>query len=124
MIDVTKKTKGDVIWAVDIIGPDTSFAPKKVFFECLESINTTRLVYVIDDGRKICYPTRVLFEDRDEAELCSAIAFIKCHNSGELGFDVTPTQLKKILKKAISITDKYETIHPDKFLYHWMNYGS
>ncbi len=124
MIDVSKKTKGDVLWVIDVIGPETTFAPKKVFFEELESANSVRLVYVLDDGRKICYPTRVLFESIVEAELCSAIAFLKAHNTDDLGFEITEKNLKELVSNAMRIIEKYEVEHPDKFLYHWMTHVS
>lgn len=124
MIDVLGRVKGDVLWVIDIIGPETNFAPKKVFFDSLESVGSTKLVYVLENDKKICYPTRVLFDDFTEAELCSAIAFIKSHNNEDMGFEVSQEQLKKILSRAVEITEKYESVYPDKFLYHWMNYVS
>lgn len=122
MIDPSKKIPGDVLWAIDIIGPETTFAPKQVFFDSPESSGSTKLTYVIEDGRKICYPNRVLFDDFSEAELCSAIAFIKSHNDEDMGFEIPEPKLKKLLNDAVKITEKYESIQPDKFLYHWMNY--
>ena len=124
MIEVVGKVKGDVLWVIDVIGPETTFTPKKVFFDSLVTEGSTKLVYAIDDDRKICYPTRVLFDDFAEAELCSAIAFIKSHNDEDMGLEIPTHQLKKILDRAVVITEKYESAHPDKFLYHWMNYVS
>ena len=121
MIDISKKTKGDEIWAIDIIGPETTFAPKKVFFDSPESVGSTKLAYILDGGRKTCYPSKVLFDDSSEAELCAAIAFVKAHNSGDLGFDILQTDKNRILTLAMDIMNVYEDKHPDKFLYHWMN---
>ena len=120
MIDISKKTKGDELWAIDIIGPETTFAPKQVFFDSPESVGSTKLAYIIEDERKICYPAKVLFDNKQEAELCGAIAFVKAHNSGDLGFDILPDNKKRILTLAMGIIDNYEIENPDKFLYHWM----
>lgn len=120
MIATHNKSRGDVLWVLDIIGSETTFKPKQVIFDSPETIGSTKLVYVIEDGRRICYPTKVLFDDVYEAEACSAISFLRCHNSGCLGFEIPPNHLNALVSTAIGITEKYEKEYPDKFLYHWM----
>ena len=120
MIDAKSKIKGDFLWIIDSEF-NNMLKPKKVVFDSLESPNSTTLVFVDDGGKKICYPLGVLFDDETEAEMCGAIKFIKLYHSGELEFDATPDEL---LKKATDLTEQYETSHPDKFLYHWMNHVS
>lgn len=120
MIDVRSKIKGDFLWVIDS-DFNNMLRPKKVVFVSLESSNSTKLAFVDDDGKKVCYPTGLLFDDETEAEMCGAIKFIKLYHSGDLEFEIPPYEL---IKKATELTEQYETSHPDKFLYHWMNHVS
>lgn len=118
MVNIQNMKKGDMVW---IVKQDIAemLHPIQVEFESLESPNSKKLVYVILEGKKLCYPTNLLFDKKYEAEIYAVIAFIKLYQTTDT---TTVNEIdKSILVDAYNMLSKYKDSHPDKFLYHWMN---
>ena len=118
MVNIKSMNKGDTVWIVkQYIGE--MLYPIEVEFDSLESPRSNKLAFVIIGGKKICYPTNLLFETKYEAEIYASIAFTKLYYTAD------PSTVedidKEILVDAHKLMSGYEESHPDKFLYHWMN---
>lgn len=122
MIDTNNISKGNLVWAVDSSKLDTMLYPIEVIFDSLESDNSTKLAFIVMNSKKLCFPTNMLFDNKDEATLCASIMYYKSYESAYED-DKTPSEEynPRLLDYASTQIEKYRVSHPDKFLYYWMN---
>lgn len=119
MVDIREKKKGDNLWIVKQ-AIDEMIYPAQAQFVSPESPTSTKLAFITINQKRVCYPTNLLFETRQEAEIYASIAFIKMYYSFD-PFAIAEDIDEETLLEAHKMMETYEETHPDKFLYHWMN---
>ena len=120
MIYINEKKKGDLIWVVKQ-SIDEMIYPVKAEYHSLESPTSTKLAFINLNQKRICYPTNLLFETKEEAEIYAIIVFLKMYYSFD-PFTIADDILPETLQLAHELANEYEETHPDKFLYHWMQH--
>lgn len=118
MIDLTIQKEKNPLW---MIKQDISemIYPVKVEFHNRISQDVKKLIFVKYNQKVLCYPTHLLFENREDAEIYAVVSFIKMYYSLD-PFTLTDEVSEEMLMEAHKIMNDYEETKPDKFLYYWM----
>jgi hypothetical protein len=118
MVNVKNKKKGDKIWVV-VQKVEEMIYPLLAKFDSVENNLSDKIIFINIDNQKLCYPTHLVFETQEEAEICASILFVKMCNTMEPPFDTTV--YKKTLARAREMVTEFEATYPDKCLYYWMS---
>ena len=110
--------KNDNLWAV-VQQIEKMLEPKHVKFVSKESNRTNKLAIITLDQKRVCVPTHMLFDTKEEAEIYAAINLIKLYYSFD-PFTIASDVDEETLIEAHRRLEYYEEKEPAKFLYHWM----
>lgn len=118
MINVNDYKKHDKLWIV-VQEIKKMLYPKQVKFVSKESDKGKKLSFVLLNGRRVCVPTHMLFDTKEEAEIYASINLIKLYYSFD-PFTIFEDVDEETIIEAHRLIEFYEQEIPDRFLYHWM----